>query len=123
MHSPFARPRRLALIPFILTLFVLLLYVPFTSAQQQDDEVERVSTDLVLVNVTVKDGSGRLVRGLKQAEFKLAEDSQPQTISYFGAESTPFAAVILLDTSGSMESRMSLARSAAARFAEGLRPG
>jgi len=36
-------------------------------------------------------------------------------------EETPFAAAILLDTSGSMESRLTLARAAALRFLEGLR--
>ena len=45
-----------------------------------------------------------------------------QPIEIFSAEETPFAAVILLDTSGSMEERVSLARSAAIRFLDGLRP-
>jgi VWFA-related protein len=35
---------------------------------------------------------------------------------------SPFASVVLLDTSGSMESRLSLARSAAIRFLDRLRP-
>jgi Ca-activated chloride channel family protein len=98
------------------------LFSKASSQQPHDDEVERVSTDLVLVNVTVKDDKGKLISGLRQNEFKLTEDSKDQPISFFGAESTPFAAVILLDTSGSMEQRMSLARSAAGRFVEGLRP-
>src|SRR5574341_1309782 len=38
-----------------------------------------------------------------------------------GAEETPFAAAILLDTSGSMETRLTLGRSAAIRFLDGLR--
>ena len=43
-------------------------------------------------------------------------------ISNFGVHESPFASVVLLDTSGSMESRLSLGRSAAIRFLDGLRP-
>ena len=39
----------------------------------------------------------------------------------FGFQDTPYAAVVLLDSSGSMENRFSLARSAAIRFLDGLR--
>ncbi|MEO6392959.1 MAG: VWA domain-containing protein [Pyrinomonadaceae bacterium] len=108
----------------LITIFASTNYFIRTRAQQQpqDDDVERVNSDLVLVNATVTDGKGKPVGGLRKADFKLVEDSQPQQISFFGAESTPFAAVILLDTSGSMEARMSMARAAAVRFVESLRP-
>jgi Ca-activated chloride channel family protein len=112
--------------PHVLWLLLLLNFgIVFPLSAQQpgdDDEVERVDTNLVLVNVTVKDQKGNLVSGLHRADFQITEDTQSQAISDFGAEATPFAAVILLDTSGSMEARMSMARSAAARFVEGLRP-
>jgi Ca-activated chloride channel family protein len=49
------------------------------------------------------------------------ENGVEQEINFFAAEQTPFAAVILLDTSGSMEQRVSLARSAAIKFLDGLR--
>jgi Ca-activated chloride channel homolog len=58
---------------------------------------------------------------LKQNHFKIFEDGVEQEISLFTTEETPFAAVILLDTSGSMEERVSLARAAAIRFLDGLR--
>ncbi|MDX6612005.1 MAG: Ca-activated chloride channel [Blastocatellia bacterium] len=91
------------------------------SAQEQDDEVIRVNTDLVLVNVTVTDVQGQFVGGLKRTDFTLLEDGQPQTLFSFSSEETPFAAAVLLDTSGSMEKRLSLGRSAAIRFLDGLR--
>ena len=81
----------------------------------------RVNTDLVVVNVTVTDAAGKYARGLKQTNFTLIEDGREQTVSSFSAETTPFAAVVLLDFSGSMENRVSLARSAAIRFLDGLR--
>lgn len=91
------------------------------ATQDQDDDVVRVTTDLVVVNATVLDRSGKFVSGLKRTDFKVFEDGQEQTISTFSAEETPFAAAILLDISGSMEQRVTLARSAAIRFLDGLR--
>jgi Ca-activated chloride channel family protein len=91
---------------------------------QQDDEVVRTNTDLVVLNVTVTDGAGRYVKGLRPADFKIYEDGREvplASISGFSLQETPFASVVLLDTSGSMETRLSLARSAAIRFLDGLR--
>ena len=104
-----------------LTTFALL---PIASSNAQDDDVVRVDTDLVVLNVTVLDKDGQYVPGLKLADFKVFEDGRevPLTlIKSFGAQESPFASVILLDTSGSMESRLTLGRSAAIRFLDGLR--
>ncbi len=81
----------------------------------------RVSTDLVVLNVTVIDKNGQFVTGLKRGDFHVFEDGVEQKVATFTAEETPFAAAILLDTSGSMESRLTLGRSAAIRFLDGLR--
>lgn len=89
--------------------------------QDQDDDVIRVSTDLVVLNATVTDKSGHFVGGLKSTDFHVFEDGAEQKVANFTAEETPFAAAILLDTSGSMESRLTLGRSAAIRFLDGLR--
>ena len=88
---------------------------------QDQDDVLRINTDLVVLNVTVLDADGKFVSGLGRNDFKVLEDRAEQSILSFSAEETPFAAAILLDTSGSMESRMTLARSAAIRFLDGLR--
>jgi Ca-activated chloride channel homolog len=89
--------------------------------KDDEDEVVRVNSDLVLLNVTVTDLKGRYVHQLKPADFRIFEDGREQRIGLFSVEETPFAAAILLDTSGSMESRLTLARAAALRFLEGLR--
>jgi VWFA-related protein len=88
---------------------------------QDQDDVIRVSTDLVVVNVTVLDSNGKFVPRLKRTDFHIFEDGKEQKIASFSAEETPFAAAILLDTSGSMESRLTLGRGAAIRFLDGLR--
>ncbi len=64
---------------------------------------------------------GKPIIGLKQIQFKVFEDGQEQKVDFFAAEKTPFAAVILIDTSGSMEGGVSMARSAAINFLDGLR--
>ncbi|PYS94129.1 MAG: hypothetical protein DMF64_02175 [Acidobacteria bacterium] len=109
---------------WLLTLICLLsLIAPAVRShtRPQDDEVERVNSDLVVLNVTVTNKQGEYLHGLKRADFKVFEDGREQTITGFGEEATPFAAALLLDISGSMEGRISLARSAAIRFLDGLR--
>jgi len=46
----------------------------------------RVNTNLVLVNVVVRDKQGNLVRGMTKDDFQLLEDGKPQTIADFGFE-------------------------------------
>ncbi len=115
--------RHRALIPFLaIVLAGLVCAAPLRS--QQDDDVVRVNTDLVVLNITVSDKAGQYVPGLRLSDFKIFEDGKevsPQLVSSFSVHESPFASVILLDTSGSMESRLSLARSAAIRFLDKLR--
>lgn len=89
---------------------------------QNEDEVINIESSVVILNAAVSDTGGRTVSGLKQTQFKVFEDGKEQKIDFFQSEETPFAAVILLDTSGSMETRVSMARSAAINFLDGLRP-
>ena len=118
------RAARIVGLGLVAALFVsnsFTLYEPAAHAQDQDDDVVRVSTELVVLNATVIDKNGKFVPGLKLNEFHLFEDGAEQKVLTFTAEKTPFAAAILLDTSGSMESRLTLGRSAALRFLDGLR--
>jgi len=88
---------------------------------QMDDDVISVDSSIVVMNAVVTDAAGHAVRGLGMKHFRVFEEGQEQSIKQFEAEETPFAAVILIDTSGSMEERVALARSAAIRFLDGLR--
>jgi VWFA-related protein len=103
-------------------LFFTALFLAFSSAAQTtDDEPIRVESSLVVINATITDAKGSPVAGLKQNQFQIYEDGMEQKIEFFEAAKTPFAAVILLDSSGSMEHRVSLARSAAIQFLDRLR--
>ena len=46
----------------------------------------QTTTNLVVVNVTVRDKSGKLLDNLKKEDFILTEDDKPQTISVFEVE-------------------------------------
>ena len=108
-------------IPFVLALLCIAASIVFA----QDDDVIRVNTELVVLNLTVTDHDGHYVKALKKSDFKIYEDGvevQPDMIASFSLHESPYAAVVLLDSSGSMEERFSLARSAAIRFLDGLRP-
>ena len=122
--SQMSRRRPLALAALSLAVVLLaLLPSSHTHAQKQsdDDDVVRVDSDLVVLNVTVTDKLGHYVHKLTRPQFKVFEDGREQPVSLFSVEETPFAAAILLDTSGSMEMRLTLARAAAIRFLEGMR--
>src|SRR5487761_996013 len=62
----------------------------------------RVQVNLVNLFATVRDKHKAIVTGLKQDDFQVYEDGQPQEITYFSAESNlPITLGILMDTSGS----------------------
>ena len=80
-------------LPFLLCSLVLIL-APLTGRSQQDDDVVRVNTDLVVLNVTVTDAAGQYVPGLRRADFKVFEDGKEvpaQLISSFSVQEAPFA--------------------------------
>jgi Ca-activated chloride channel family protein len=101
-----------------------LVFVPFATIFIQDDDVVRVNTELVVINATVTDQSGNYVRALRASDFKVFEDGKEvdaKTLVGFSLQESPYASVVLIDSSGSMEQRLVLARSAAIRFLDGLR--
>src|SRR4051812_37390246 len=93
------RPTSLSLI-LILSLFASAFgQTPSTPAPQQgsDEDVVRITTNLVQVDAVVTDKSGRQVTDLKPEEFEITEDGRAQTITNFSyvnisPTSTPGAA-------------------------------
>ena len=109
----------------LLSLLAILIVSTIVAVAQDDDDVVRTSTDLVVLNLTITDKAGQYVKALKVSDFKLYDNGveiKPDMIASFSVQEAPYAAVVLLDSSGSMEARFSLARSAAIRFLDGLRP-
>ena len=65
-------------------------------AQQQQPPI-RAEVRQVIVPVTVKDGSGRLVPDLRRDEFRILEDNVEQRIIAFSADAVPLSLVLLID--------------------------
>ncbi len=112
------------MVAIFLCALIFFSLLPSSVATAQDEEVIRTSTDLVVLNLTITDSAGQYVPGLRTSDFKIYEDGREVTlesIASFSVQESAFASVVLLDTSGSMEGRLSLARSAAIRFLDNLR--
>ena len=82
----------------------------------------RTGVDVVSLNVSVSDASSRFVTDLEQADFQIFEDGVQQEITLFNRSNLPVALSLLIDTSSSMEDRMSTAQDAAIGFVRKLRP-
>jgi VWFA-related protein len=67
----------------ILTLSIAVFSQTATPTPKTSDDVVRISTNLVQVDVTVTDKSGKIVRGLKPEDFEIYENGQKEPISNF----------------------------------------
>ena len=81
----------------------------FPTRAQEPDDILRIDTDLVAVDCTVTDSTGRLIKNLQKQDFKLYADGMEQPLSFFQVERRtgqprPLAIVFALDISGSMTS-------------------
>src|SRR5713226_4621301 len=87
-------------------------------------EVVRISSNLVVVPVSVTDAQGQPVLGLKQSEFHIEEDGRVQEITQMGdPEQVPLEIAILIDVSSSVSERFAFEEQAATRFiTQVLRP-
>jgi len=72
------------------TLTLILVFVPAYLAQQptptprsDSDDVVKISTSLIQVDVTVTDKSGKIVRDLKPEDFEIYENGKKQQLSNF----------------------------------------
>jgi VWFA-related protein len=79
----------------------------FPKGEQQADEIIKVDTDLVSLDVVASDFEGRPIRNLRQEDFKLYVDGVEQPLAFFqierrSGEPRPLAVVFALDISGSM---------------------
>jgi Ca-activated chloride channel homolog len=87
----------------------------------QDDEVERVNTDLTTVLFTAVDKNKRFITTLKQEDIRILEDGTPQTIFTFQRETErPLSLAILIDTSASQERTLPDEKNAAREFVDAV---
>jgi len=107
----------------LITAIGLLLCASVVTAQEtQSDDVVRVSTDLLLFPVRVRDKRGQAVAGLTERDLSLKDDDHVTTGLYFSPGADRVALLFALDQSGSLREMISQQRDAAlglfARFGE-----
>jgi Ca-activated chloride channel family protein len=136
----FRLPARAALSAAALACLLLLAHPSAPRAQEQqqrqppepapvelgEEDVLRIDTDLILVDVTVTDAQGRAVKGLRPEDFKLYEDGEERPVAFLNVErragaERPVAVVFAVDVSGSMTpEEMLRLRTAMTAFSEKL---
>ena len=82
-------------------------------------QIFRGGIDVVSLNVTVTE-SDKLIPGLDQSLFAVYEDGVQQDISFFSRAAQPIALSLLIDTSTSMETKLTVAQEGAIGFAKRL---
>ena len=90
-----------------------------------DDEVITVTSNLVVVPVSVTDAAGQPVQGLKPPDFRLEEEGRAQEIADVGAaEQVPLDIAILFDLSSSVSKRFEFEKQTVAGFLKQvMKPG
>ena len=93
-----------------------------TPQEVDDEEVVRVESDLVTLNMSVVErASGRGLKGLAASDFRVYEDRVEQKVEHFEAAEAPFDLLLLLDLSGSTARMADTIRAAARRFVAATR--
>lgn len=111
MPSPRGK-RLLSITRFGLVAVVLALSGTSAPAGHEDkhgdqkDSVFSAETNLVSLDVTVADRSGRPVDRLKKEDFRVLEAGVRQNIAFFSHENRPVSWGLVLDRSGSMAEMM-----------------
>src|SRR5512145_951245 len=101
---------------------VLCIIVASPSSVFAQNEVIRVDTALVNLDVVVKDRQGQRVRGLAKEDFDVYEDGRRQEITHFVSEERPLRLVLLFDVSISMEAVLRGIKQEAVALVNNLRP-
>ena len=86
----------------------------------------RASADVVTIQASVKDRRGRVLSGLKPADFEIRDNGElRQIVSLRADRDSPLSLAVLVDMSGSMrsEAKIALTRLAYAAIMSQLRPG
>ena len=79
---------------------------PLTETVVEDEEIIRVNTEEVTLNVRVIDSNNRAVRNLNQSEFKVYEDDVLQPISSLDTTEIPMINALVIDNSRSLRSQL-----------------
>ena len=82
----------------------------------------RADTRLVVLHASVTDRKGKLITNLNQNAFKVFENGQPQQVKVFRREDIPVSLGIIIDDSGSMDTKRSRVEAAALALVRASNP-
>lgn len=110
-----------ALLPLALVTFAL------RSGGSEELQLESqakisITTNLVVLPVSVTDSQGNFVAGLGRENFRVFEDGTPQDVSLFVQEDTPVTVGLIVDHSRSMGNKLPSVSKAVAQFADSSNP-
>ena len=87
------------------------------------NDVIKVETNLVNLNVSVFSNNLKMFVGsLTKEDFRVQENRQEQTVTYFASTSVPFDLVLVIDLSGSTKEKRDVIKKSTLRFIEAARP-
>ena len=92
-------------------------------ATQDESGVIRLDTDLVSLDVTVVDNNNSPVFNLKEGDFEVYEDKVKQQIDTISREEVPISFGLVVDSSGSMRSKLTTVTDSALGIIKTMRPG
>jgi len=95
---------------------------PNKAPEMPPETTFRVGTDLVQLNVSVFDQSGKIIKGLPQSAFTVYENNVKQEISVFRQEDVPVSLGILIDHSASMANKRDRVASASLAMVKASNP-
>ena len=97
---------------------------PTPTPEPPEYEVIRVSSNLVMVPVSVTDERGQPILGLQATDFRLEENGQTQAITQLGdPEQVPVDIALLIDVSSSVTAKFAFEQKAAADFLKQVMKG
>ena len=106
-------------LPAIIFTFSLLCF-PIDGLGQDEDRPVRVETELVSINVTVIDGSGKPVARLSQGQFEIYDDRVKQDIELFSARAAGVTYGIVYDMHPTTEQRTNAVLNGLREFTKAL---
>jgi Ca-activated chloride channel family protein len=88
-----------------------------------EEEVIKVDTSLINLNVRVIDRFNRPISDVRQDEFRVLENGVPQKIEYFTKEEVPVQYGLVVDNSGSLRGQISQVIDAGKTIINSNKPG
>lgn len=108
---------------FKVFIFILLTFSALTVVfAQVDEEIIKVDSSIVRLNIGVVNTKGQPITSLSQNDFTVYEDGVKQPISRFEPTVAPFSVVVILDMSGSTLGFRETIKQSASRFIDALAP-